>query len=92
MKKNRKINGLAVLSFLSFLSFINVCFADVIFPGESAKGHGVQYYHDPEPIVPTSNVLRYIGIGVLVLAIAICAIIIIKRTIKNKKEKSNDNK
>lgn len=84
MKKNRKINGLAVLS---FLSFINVCFADVIFPGESAKGHGVQYYHDPQP-----NISRYIGIGILVLTIAICAIIIIKRTIKNKKEKSNDNK
>jgi hypothetical protein len=89
MKKIKKIGGLAVLS---FLSFVNICFADIIFPGQSPEGHGVQYYHDPEPIVPTSNVLRYIGIGVLVLAIAICAIIIIKRTIKNKKEKSNDNK
>lgn len=83
MKKIKKIGGLVAI-FL--LNLYNTCFADVIMPGESPNGHGLQRI-EPEP-----KSTNYILIGILVLVVITCAVIIIRKIIKKKKEKSNDNK
>lgn len=84
MKKIKRIGGLVVI-FL--LNFYNTCFADLVsIDKETGKVHG----GGVRPIL--SETVNYIFIGILVLVIAICAVIIIRRVIKKKKEKSNDNK
>ena len=86
MKKIKKIGGLVTI-FL--LNFYNTCFADVVIGnGPAPEGHGLHRIppaSEPEPI-------NYVLIGILVLVIAICAVLIIRRIIKKKKEKENDNK
>ena len=84
MKTIKRIGGLVAI-FL--LTIYNTCFADVIMPGQSPKGHGMQYRPEPEP----ETTVNYVIIGILVLVVIVCAVIIIRRIMKKKKEKEHDN-
>ena len=82
MKPIKKISSLIAI-FL--FNLYNICFADVIMPGDTITNHRIQEIYEPNPMS------RYIPIGIFVLVIVICAVIIIKRLIEKKKEKSNDD-
>ena len=85
MKKIKKIG--ALISIL-MLNFYNQCFADVIWidpvTGEVRGGSA------PRPTVPETKQANYILIGIIVLIVVACTVFIIRRKIKNKKEKEND--
>ena len=85
MKVIKKI-GISLTLFL--FTIYNTCFADIIdekwINRFGNKSHRMEY--QPEGI----ETKKYVLIGIVVFAIVVCAAIIIRRIMKNKKEKDND--
>lgn len=87
----KKIKVLIGMLTVTIFSFCNVCFADVIGPtpwdtsdysASYGGGHGVEHR--------LYSIENIVIIGILILTVAVCATLIIRRIIKKKKE--NDNK
>ena len=86
----KKIKKFGVLLAVFILNFYNTCFADVVWfdpdTGKRISGGTARLAGSKtEPV-------NYVLIGILVLAVIVCAVLIIRRIIKKKKEKENDNK
>ena len=84
----KKINKICTLLIISWLIFYNKCFADLIgFPNEPT--------YPKRPIQSSEAIIYWPGVfisGLLVLIVVTCAIIIIKKLIKNKNEKERESK
>ena len=81
----KKINKIGALIAIFILNFYNTCFADLLaIDPETGEIHGGG--------VPETKQVNYLLIGILVLVVVVCTVFIIKRIIKKKKEKENDNK
>ena len=87
MKKIKKIGALITIF---ILNFYNTCFADLVLNDTNGEMSGGKGEIKP-PVSETNPVVDYILIGILVLVVVVCAVLIIRRIIKNKKEKENDN-
>lgn len=79
----KKIKGLVGMLTVTIFSFCNVCFADLIGPNMKPM--------KPAPRGSYYSVTTYIAIGIVVLLAVVCAIILIKKAIKNNKVKGNNN-
>ena len=86
----KKINKIGALIVIFILNFYNTCFADLVWRDpETGKIHSGGTV---SPTVPETKPVNYLLIGILVLVIVVCTVFIIRKIIKKKKEKENDNK
>lgn len=89
MKKKIKV----LFTTLLMLFFIgSVSYADVIMPGESAKGHGAWRRNIKYEMTEELAIWKIILIGITIIAIVNVVVLIICKKMKNKKDnKQNDD-
>ena len=83
----KKIKRIGALVLLFVLNFYNICFADVV-PINPLTGE--PYYNYKSPAEKNKEtLLGYIIVGVLILLAVSCAVFLIRKTLKKKKNQLN---